>query len=90
MNIGIRTLLDGVTMTVTVRARDGFMIQSSRRTFPPTYFLQLPLSEFTGGSVLLGDEVVDFDVESGSALIYGAITDNVTQDPSLQIARPLP
>ena len=90
MNIGIRTLLDGVTMTVTVRARDGFMIQSSRRTYPPTYFVQLPLSDFTGGSVLLGDEVIDFDVESGSALVYGAITDNLTQDPAVQIARPLP
>lgn len=90
MNIGIRTLLDGVTMTVTVRAKDGFMIQSTRRTYPQTYFIQLPLSEFTGGSVLLGDEVIVFEVESGSALIYGSITDNTTQDPSVQIARPLP
>jgi hypothetical protein len=89
MNIGIRTLLDGVTMTVTVRAKDGFMIQSSTRTYPPTFFLQVPLSDFTGGSVLLGDEVVIFDVQAGSALIYGAITDNTTQDPSVQIARPL-
>jgi hypothetical protein len=89
MNLGIRTLLDGVTVTVTVRAKDGFMIQSTRRTFPQTFFVQLPLSDFTGGSVLLGDEVVIFDVEAGSALIYGAITDNTTQDPSVQIARPL-
>src|SRR5262249_45985424 len=90
MNIGIRTLLDGVTMTVTVRAKDGFTILSSRRSYPQTYFVQRPLSEFTGNAVLLGDEVVIFDVEAGSALIYGAITDNVTQDPSAQIARPLP
>ncbi|MEA2238881.1 MAG: Cohesin domain [Thermoanaerobaculia bacterium] len=89
MNIGIRTLLDGVTMTVTVRAKDGFMIQSTTRSYPPTFFLQLPLSDFTGGSVLLGDEVVIFDVQVGSALICGAITDNTTQDPSVQIARPL-
>jgi len=89
MNIGIRTLLDGVTVTVTVRAKDGFMIQSTRRTYPQTFFVQVPLSDFTGGSVLLGDEVVIFDVEAGSALIYGAITDNTTQDPSVQIARPL-
>ena len=90
MNIGIRTLLDGVTMTVTVRAKDGFMIQSTRRSYPPTFFIQLPLLDFTGGSVLLGDEIVSFEVESGSALIYGSITDNMTQDPSVQIARPLP
>jgi hypothetical protein len=90
MNIGIRTLLDGVTVTVTVRGKDGFMIQSTHRTYPQTYFIQLPLSDFTGGSVLLGDEVIVFDVEAGSALIYGAITDNTTQDPSVQIARPLP
>jgi hypothetical protein len=89
MNIGIRTLLDGVTMTVTVRAKDGFMIQSTTRSYPQTFFLQVPLSDFTGGSVLLGDEVVIFDVQAGSALIYGSITDNTTQDPSVQIARPL-
>lgn len=89
MNIGIRTLLDGVIMTVTVRDRLGAMIQSSQRAYPPTYFVQVPLGEFVGNSVLLGDEVVVIDVDAGSAIIYGASTDNTTQDPSVQIARPV-
>jgi hypothetical protein len=88
MNIGIRTLRDGVTMTVTVRDKLGAMIDSTHRSYPATYFVQVPLSAFAGG-ILLGDEVVSFTVESGSAIVYGASTDNITQDPSAQIARPL-
>ncbi len=89
MNIGIRTLLDGASMTVTVRDKLGATIQSSQRSYPPTYFVQLPLSDFTGNAVLLGDEVLVIAVDTGSAIVYGATTDNVTQDPSVQIARPV-
>jgi len=52
------------------------------------YFVQVPIADFAD-AVLLGDEVVVFEVESGSAMIYAASTDNVTQDPSIQIARPI-
>jgi hypothetical protein len=89
MNIGIRTLLDGAALTITVRDRLGATIFSSQRSYPPTYFVQLPLSEFTGGAVLLGDEVIVIAVDSGSAIAYGATTDNITQDPEVQIARPV-
>jgi hypothetical protein len=87
-NIGIRTLLDGATMVVTVRDKLGAMIQSSRRVYPPTYFVQVPFADFAN-AVLLGDEVVIFEIESGSAIIYASSTDRVSQDPSIQIARPV-
>ena len=89
MNIGIRTLLEGVAMRISLRDKLGATIQSSRITYPPTYFVQVPLSELTGNAVLLGDEVIVVEVESGTAMVYGSTTDNVTQDPSVQIARPV-
>jgi cohesin domain-containing protein len=88
MNIGIRTLLDGVTMNITVRDKLGATIQNTHRSYPPTYFTQVPLSELTNNAVLLGDETIVIEVESGAAMVYGSITDNTTQDPSVQIARP--
>ena len=89
MNVGIRTLLDGASMTITVRDKTGFTIQSSQRSYPPTYFVQLSLAELVNNSVLLGNEVVVIAVDAGNAIVYGATTDNITQDPSVQIARPL-
>ena len=89
MNVGIRTLLDGASMTITVRDKSGFTIQSSQRSYPPTYFVQLPLAELVDNAVVLGDEVIVIAVDAGSAIVYGATTDNITQDPSVQIARPL-
>ena len=89
LNIGIRTLLDGASMTITVRDKSGFTIQSSQRSYPPTYFVQLPLAELVDNAVVLGDEVIVIAVDAGSAIVYGATTDNITQDPSVQIARPL-
>jgi hypothetical protein len=88
MNVGIRTLRDGASLTITVRDRLGAMILSSQRSYPPTYFVQVPLAELAGNAVLLGDEVVVIAVDAGSAMVYGATTDNLTQDPSVQIARP--
>jgi hypothetical protein len=89
MNVGIRTLLDGASMTITVRDKAGFMIQSSQRSYPPTYFVQLSLASLVNNAVLLGNEVVVIIVDTGSAIVYGATTDNLTQDPSVQIARPV-
>ena len=87
MNIGVRTLRDGATLTITVKDRRGATISTQRQTYPPTF-----LTQFAATSIapLAGDEVLLFDVESGSVIVYASTNDNVTQDPSVQIARPLP
>jgi hypothetical protein len=84
MNIGIRTLRDGATLTITVKDRRGATISTRRESYPATYLTQFPATGLTG------DEVLLFDVEAGSAIVYASTNDNVTQDPSVQIARPLP
>ena len=44
-------------------------------------------TELLDGYALTGGETISFDVTSGSAFIYGATTDNTTNDPSVQFAR---
>ena len=87
LNIGIRTLLDGVTMTVTVRSKHGATLATQHQSYPPTFFTQVTASALTNVN-LTGDETILFSVESGSAMVYASSTDNTTQDPSVQIARP--
>jgi len=86
MNIGIRTLLDGVSLTITVKDRHGAVIATSQQSYPATY-----LTQFAAASLapLTGDEVLEFAVDAGSAIVYASANDNITQDPSVQIARPV-
>jgi uncharacterized protein YjdB len=87
LNIGVRTLEEGAAMNVTVRGRDGEVLKTVQRSFPATYFAQTGSTEFLGGYVLSGGETISVEMTSGSAIVYGATTDNVTNDPSVQFAR---
>ncbi len=44
------------------------------------------------GVALAGGESITISIDSGSAIVYGAgaTADNITQDPSLQVARRAP
>jgi hypothetical protein len=72
-NVGVRTLDQGAAMNVTVR--------------PPTFFRQTGASDFLGGFALTGGETISIELTNGSLFVYGATTDNVTNDPSVQVAR---
>ncbi|HMC69012.1 MAG TPA: hypothetical protein VKJ07_07655, partial [Mycobacteriales bacterium] len=87
LNIGVRTLDQGVTMTVTVRDKDGNVVKSLTKTFAPTFFAQVGSANFLDGLALSGGETISFDVTAGSAFVYGSTTDNITNDPSVQFAR---
>ncbi|MEA2465526.1 MAG: hypothetical protein QOJ98_3273 [Acidobacteriota bacterium] len=86
LNIGVRTLDSGAAMTITVRDRDGAIVKTVTRTDGPVSFFQVSSFALLGGYVLTGGETISFELTSGSAFIYGATTDNVTNDPSVQIA----
>jgi uncharacterized protein YjdB len=87
LNIGVRTLEQGVAMNVTVRNRDGVVVKTLTKSFSSTFFAQNGSTDFLEGLALTGSETISFEVTSGSAFIYGATTDNVTNDPSAQFAR---
>jgi hypothetical protein len=87
LNIGYRTLDRGATLAITVRDRDGAVVKTLEKTIPPTYFRQVGSSDFLDGATLMGGESISIAVTQGSAFVYGATTDNVTNDPSVQLAR---
>jgi uncharacterized protein YjdB len=87
LNIGIRTLSEGAAMTITVRSREGVTLDSINRDFAPTHFEQVSSTGFLLGLALTGGESITVRITSGSAFIYGATTDNKTNDPSIQFAR---
>ena len=86
LNIGVRTLDTGASMTITVRNRDSEIVKTLTRTDGPVSFFQVASSALLGGYILTGGETISFELTSGSAFIYGATTDNVTNDPSVQFA----
>jgi hypothetical protein len=74
-------------MTVTVRSREGVTLDTINRDFPATHFEQTSSANFLLGLVLTGGESIAIRITSGSAFLYGATTDNTTNDPSIQFAR---
>jgi len=87
LNIGVRTLEQGVSMTLTVRDKDGNVAKTATQSFGPTFFRQLGSSSILDGYALVGGETITIQITSGSAFVYGSTTDNTTQDPSVQFAK---
>lgn len=88
LNIGVRTLGSGASMQITVRDGSGVTRQTLTKTFGPTFFNQEGASTFLG-ITLNPNDTIDFAINSGSAIVYGAVTDNTTQDPTLHYAKPM-
>ena len=87
LNLGIRTLAQGVSLTVTVRDKDGIVVKTVDKSYGATFFTQPGSSALLDGYTLTGGETLTFTINSGSAIIYGSTTDNITNDPSLQLVR---
>jgi hypothetical protein len=87
LNIGVRTLDLGASITLTVHDKDGVVVKTSTRTYGATFFQQVGSSTILDGYVLVGGETIVVQVTAGSAFIYGSTTDNTTQDPSVQFAK---
>jgi hypothetical protein len=86
-NIGVRTLDQGASISVVVRDRDGALVKTLTTSYPPVFFTQTGASDFLQGFALAGGETISIELTGGSLFVYGATTDNVTNDPSVQFAR---
>ena len=85
-NMGVRTFLSGAFITFRVRDVTGAVVHTTTKTYPPTYFEQQS-SDTLLGYTLQSNDTIEISVGSGSAVVYGATTDNTTNDPSIQFAR---
>jgi hypothetical protein len=54
------------------------------KTYPPNFFEQVTASQFVNGLPVPTNAVIRVLVTEGSAILYGATTDNRTNDPNLR------
>src|SRR5437870_647499 len=83
-NIGVRTLGAGASIAVTQRNAAGAVIRTVNKSYSATYFEQIDAATFLGVAPAANDSL-EVKVATGSLIIYGATTDNTTQDPSIQV-----
>jgi len=86
LNLGVRSLEAGASFQITVRNKNGVVRNTQTKTYGPTFFEQVNANSYVGVT-LDGNDTITFSVNSGKAIIYGAQTDNKTQDPSVQYAK---
>lgn len=89
-SIGLRTLGTGATLTFTLRDAYGSVLRELTENYPGTFYIQRSSAETFPGVTFTGDESVTVEVSSGAAFVYATVADNITNDPSIQIARRLP
>ena len=89
LNIGIRTFDAPAVILVTERDASGATVRTTTLTLPANWFGQKSAATLLGSAPASG-HTLTFAVESGSALVYGASTDNDGNGMALQIARPVP
>lgn len=85
MNVGVRTLSRGANVTIVLRSATGVTSPVIVRDYPPDFFEQKSLADFLEGRALTGNESIEVTVEGGTLFLYGAIGDNRTNDPTLQL-----
>jgi len=86
LNIGVRSLETGATLVVTVRDKNGTIRNTVNKVYAENFFEQIAANTYVG-STLGGSDTITVAVISGKAVIYGAQTDNKSQDPSVQYAK---
>jgi hypothetical protein len=88
MNIGIRTLEGGAKLTIaTFRADGSFQASRTGVTYPANYFVQVPLSEFTGlASPAPGGWIIIGSTFPSRFFVYSSVVDNRTSDSTYRLA----
>jgi hypothetical protein len=85
-NIGVRTFFSGATITAVLRDTNGAALKTVSKTYLPNFFEQVDSTSFFAGTVIGPNQSISITVGGGSAVVYGATTDNITNDPNIQFA----
>ena len=84
MNVGIRTIGGPLGISVTVKDEKGNVLHTFQHDYAADTFYQLSAKDFLGGFDIGPNQTLVVTFSNGGAIIYGATTDNVTNDPSIQ------
>ncbi len=87
MNIGVRTLDTGATLNISMVSAGG-VLRSTRNgvTYLPYYFIQVPVSDFTGASTIEPGGWIVITLSSTSrAIVYSSVIDNRTSDSTYRL-----
>lgn len=85
-NIGIRTLSPTAVIELTVRDEHGQILRTVTKDLGSVAFQQQEAGAMLGMALPPAGSL-KIVVTRGSAIVYGATTDNITNDPSIQFAR---
>lgn len=88
LNIGVRTLSNGVTMTISLYDAATILVRTVTRSFGPNYFAQFAAADLLGGA-LAANQTIVFSIDSGSAVIYGFSAANAGGGLTLEVAQRL-
>lgn len=90
-NIGVRTGASGATLTAILRDTNGTILKTVTKTYLPNWFEQVDANgassnSFFGVTAVGPNQSISINVSSGSAIVYGSTTDDITNDPNIQFA----
>jgi hypothetical protein len=88
LNIGARSLDEGVEVTFVLRRASGDVVERVTRTLSPNVLMHENAAALFSAALEPNDSI-DVSVQRGSAIVYGSAVDNISQDPSFVIAKPL-
>jgi len=88
MNIGIRTLDNGVTIGINTLDANSNFLGTRTVTYPANYFEQVPFATFTGVSTIPAGGRIQISVTTypGTIFIYSSVIDNRTSDSTFRLA----
>jgi len=88
MNIGVRTLDAGAILNISMFSAGG-ILRATRTgvTYPPNYFVQVPVADFTGASTIeAGGWILITSTFPSNAFVYSSVIDNRTSDSTYRLA----
>lgn len=89
LNIGIRTLGSGARLRFSVTDASGSTVPGGRTiTLPANYFEQNSAAAYLSNAQLPPNATIHVLVLDGTAFLYGATTDNRTNDPRFRLFQP--
>jgi len=88
LNVGLRTLNAGASITITVRDTNGNVRRTTSASYAANYFQQTDAASFLAGLAVNANDTITVTVNSGSLMLYGVTADNKTNDPAIEDAQP--